>query len=124
MMTRTVRGRNSNLLLITLLMGMVACRKVEPPARPASVPAEAVWAGGADGGSWILCSVDAENNVNRCTIYNDNSGEIELQGDFTLRGESRAARVEELSYVGFDGSVIGLAGNRVLELKQKVPAMK
>ena len=86
-----------------------------PPDRPAGVPAEAVWAGGLDGGSFIRCEIDPARNVDKCTVYNDYSGQIMEQGDFRLKDEGRAARAEELKYAWADwGGMIGLADGRVL----------
>jgi hypothetical protein len=58
--------------------------KVEAPPRPTLVPASALWAGGADGGSFIECDVD------------------------------RAARPNELKFEGADGERIFLADGKSL----------
>jgi hypothetical protein len=43
--------------------------RLEPAKRPANVPETAVWAGGADGGAYVLCTVDAVLDANRCTVW-------------------------------------------------------
>jgi hypothetical protein len=47
--------------------------------RPSKIPADAVWVGGPDGGSYYRCS---ENNNSRvyCDVYNDQNGEVEKSG--------------------------------------------
>lgn len=112
MMTVTLR---SSVVVFALILLLCSCGEPAPPKRPPSVPSAAVWAGGPDGGSWILCEVDLARNVNRCSVYNENTGELETSGDFVLRGENRAARGSELIYEWFDGTDIGLSGNRVLQ---------
>ena len=34
----------------------------------------AVWAGGADGGAYVRCSVDAKRDVDLCEVWNDYTG--------------------------------------------------
>lgn len=53
----------------------------DPPNRPSSVPQNAIWAGGCDGGNWIeLISVDDEKY--RFRIYRDWDGELNMDADF------------------------------------------
>lgn len=100
-----------NLFLAVVLL--VACTsEVEPPERLATIPPEAVWVGGADGGAWILCREDGGRNF--CTIYNDNSGEVWVRGYFVLEGSARGVSKQELRYDFFDGERIRLSDGRVL----------
>jgi len=89
-------------LLISSLTGCHS--KVTPPPKPPLVPANAVWAGGPDGGSFIECDVDAEHNVNRCLAYNESTGDVTGGGFFQLSGSARAARSDELRFNAFDGT--------------------
>jgi hypothetical protein len=92
---------------------LVACTyQYEPPKRPGSVPAEAVWAGGADGGAWILCKEDRSKNL--CSIYNESSGDLWVRGYFVLEGKTQGVPNTELRYDFFDGERIGLYDGRVL----------
>lgn len=96
-----------------------ACRKV-PPDRPAGVPPQAVWAGGLDGGSFILCGIDSKKDVNNCVVYNEDTGQVMDRGAFRLRTENRAARTEELQYNWADwNGMIGLADGQVLKRLQQ-----
>jgi hypothetical protein len=52
----------------------------EPPARPASVPANAVWAGGVDGGSFILLEPTKKANQYSARIYGDSAGDVMFDG--------------------------------------------
>lgn len=100
-------------MLTALLFG--CGNEGHPPERPQGVPSEAVWAGGLDGGSFVLCQIDLTRKVNTCTVYNDFSGQVVEHGDFRLKGEDRAARLEELNYSWADGGgMIGLKGGRTL----------
>ena len=78
------------------------------PPRPANVPSEAVWSGGAMGGNFIWCDVSPAADKNHCVVYSDDDGSIYAEADFRLQKENRAARHDELSYNGFDGQVIHL----------------
>jgi len=75
-------------LLITLLggLGALACSQngVVPHKSPPGVPEVAIWAGGMDGGSFILCEVDSGRGVNTCRVWNDQSGGLEESGDYRL----------------------------------------
>lgn len=83
------------------------------PERLPGIPSQAVWAGGVDGGSWILCRVEDKKNV--CTIFSDSTGEVVATGAFVLRETDRPASQNELQYDSFDGQVIHLLDGRVLE---------
>lgn len=98
---------------LTAAVLVVACTsEVESPKRLPSIPADAVWVGGRDGGAWILCRDDGARNF--CTIYNDASGEIWVKAFFVLQGSSRGVSAQELRYDFFDGDRIRLADGRVL----------
>ena len=104
-----------SIVVLAAVAVAVSCgyRKV-PPDRPTSVPAQAVWAGG-HGGSFMLCEVDSSRNVNKCTVYNEDTGQVMEQGNFRLKVESRAALAEELKYAWADwNGMIGLADGRIL----------
>ncbi|MCD8042187.1 MAG: hypothetical protein LUH10_03910 [Tannerellaceae bacterium] len=52
-----------------------------PPKRPATVPVEAMWNGGCDGGFWLEFVSDSCNHF-RFRIYHDWDGELELDALF------------------------------------------
>lgn len=99
---------------------------MSPPPRPASVPTEAVWAGGADGGAWISCTQKTPDSVYfACRIYHDPDGSIWAQGTFVLRRLHWDAQKEApvyapvplpvtLDYTAFDGEGIFLTNEQVL----------
>ena len=91
----------------------LSCRSVAtPPPRARGVPIDAVWAGGVDGGAWILCK--AVESRNYCSVYNDHTGNIWARGYFLLRGEKRGVSERELTYNSFDGESIHLTDGRSL----------
>jgi len=77
--------------------------KVTAPPRPSSVPTSATWAGGVDGGSFFECDTDTTNNINRCLVYNDHTGDVAGGGFFRLADTNRAATHDELRFQFFDG---------------------
>lgn len=99
--------------LIGAVVLLMACSpEVKPPKRLAAIPSAAVWAGGPDGGAWILCREDGARNL--CTIYNENSGEVWVRDHFVLEGTSRGVSAQGLRYDFFDGERIVLSDGRVL----------
>jgi hypothetical protein len=94
---------------------LVDCGIRKPPERPAGVPAEAVWAGGLDGGSFVLCDADSGAPANNCAVYNEDTGQVMDRGSFRLKPENRPARKDELRYAWADwGGQIGLSNGRTL----------
>ena len=104
------------MLVILLSILQPSCGRVSPPARPEGVPAEAVWAGGPDGGSFVLCDVDSVKDVNNCKVWNDFTGQLKESGEYRLLREGRAASSAELVYTWADGAGwIGLEHDLVLD---------
>ncbi len=96
-------------LVLVLLALSVACKEnYEPKERPANLPAEAVWAGGPDGGCYILCK-PPENGSNACTVYFVN-GQVWMKGNYVLKDNGKAVPASELKYVEADGQRIYLLG--------------
>lgn len=96
-------------------------------SRPSTVPATAVWAGGADGGAWITCMpLDRKPYRYRCFTYNDQSGSIWAEGEYVLRSAQWNEKTKgasfspvadvptQLKYTSFDGEIIRLAHPLVL----------
>jgi len=96
------------------------------PERISSIPPEAVWAGGPDGGSWFLCKKESgRDDLYSCVIYNDFTGTVWSKGLYVLRryewNEAKkqaeyfpAEPVESLQYVFYGGSIIELRGSLAL----------
>jgi hypothetical protein len=80
------------------------------PKRPPSLPKEAVWAGGVDGGAWYV--VDSQKpapDVWQIRVYRDN-GSPWVRGSFWWK---EATNMKALpSFSAFDGNVIYLEGNK------------
>jgi len=113
------RTKSIFLLLFICLLG---CRTT--PHRPANVPASAV----SIDRVFIDCSVEDSSRANRCTVYEGNSGEVQVSGLFEVSGAGREAKQTELRYAGFDGTRIWLQDARTLKpvllLEYAVPGMK
>lgn len=108
------------LLMLTVISVAGCSSKVSAPARPNGVPANAIWVGGADGGSFITCSYDPRSAVNLCTVYNDHTGQIEAEGPFKITGPTGPADVDGFQYSAFDGREIYLSDGSVLSPTENV----
>jgi len=105
--------RTEWVMLLFLTVLLAACSSPEPPPRLPSIPSEAVWVGGVDGGVWIWCK--EARDLNFCTVYNEHSGEEWKHGGFVVEGTHEGVSSRELQYDYFDGERIGLQDGRVLE---------
>jgi hypothetical protein len=100
---------------LLLALCLVGCRShVNPPPRPQGVPADAVWAGGSDGGSFIRCEFDAASAMDFCSVFNDHTGQLDAQGKYGVNGKSKPQDVARFEYSGFDGHRIYLRDGSVL----------
>ncbi len=104
------------LALLFVECGCGPAAPLKPRTRPELVPSDALWVGGADGGAYVLCAVDAAHNVNPCNVWNDQTGQLVESGNYQLRDEGRAATKSELriSFPDFNG-LIYLSGGLVLK---------
>jgi hypothetical protein len=86
------------------------------PPRPNSIPKDAVWRGGPDGGSWFKCdSAKADSSFYWMSVYFESDGEVWVRGSFSLEGtwilpESLAQRIS-----CYDGTSIFLMDGRWLK---------
>ena len=105
--------------LFVAMLDLLGCHKpasLEPKIRPANVPQDAIWAGGADGGAYVRCGVDISRKVNPCTVWNDYTGNIVESGDYILTNQARAAVQAELRIAAADfGGHIYLQNGLVLK---------
>ena len=72
------------LVVLLAICHMSVVFALSPPERVAGVPEKAIWAGGLDGGSWILCEKQ-NTTVHSCKIYNDYNGNLIAKGKFLHR---------------------------------------
>lgn len=74
-----------SVLTILVICGMAlwfsTLEKWEPPVRPEKIPQDAIWAGGYDGGCFILLQSEYSDTC-RFTIYDDHIGNIWYDGYF------------------------------------------
>ena len=114
--------------LLGVLALTAACHQ-GPPARPAAVPADAIWLGGAKGGAWIRCEelTKEPQTGYSCTTYHETSGDVWTQGEYRLAtwlwdNAAHAPRFEprvdssasKPRYESFDGHIVYLHGYAVL----------
>ena len=112
-------------LIFLLLLGIHACGSYQDPVKPASVPEDAVWAGGVDGGRWGLC-IKKEEFQYYCEIYDDTNGYLYSFGNYLHRivnWDSEkdnlvitipSSPLNELHFEYFDSHFIELKGDDAL----------
>lgn len=88
----------------------------EPPPRPASVPTKAVWAGGVDGGSFILLEPTKKPDQYSAKIYGDNAGDVMFDGVLQVDQQGTAPlNVRDPKTFSFwDGDTLYLTDGRSL----------
>ena len=89
----------------------------EPPPRPSAVPHAAVWAGGVDGGAFILLESTALPARYAGTIYDDVRGEVIYRGALWMKGP-RGARIDVAdpkAFSAWDGETLYLRDGRTLD---------
>lgn len=120
-MAFSMRPCRTNPIRLVLCIFLSGCKTA--PERPVNVPASAALVGGL----FIDCSVEESSRANRCAVYKEGSGEVQVSGLFELSGAGREAKETELRYVAFDGARIWLQDARflhaVLLLEYAVPGM-
>jgi hypothetical protein len=73
-------------MIAALVLSGCGRHKTTAPPRVAGVPEDAVWAGGPDGGAWILCkSILNKADEFTCKVYFDSNGEVWASGEYVLR---------------------------------------
>jgi hypothetical protein len=116
-----MRVRWTNSVRLALFICLSGCKTTAD--RPANVPASAARIGGV----FIDCSVEESSRANRCAVYEEGSGEVQVSRLFELSGAGREAKQAELRYMAFDGTRIWLQDARslhpVLLVEYAVPGM-
>jgi hypothetical protein len=115
-------GRCSLVLAVAINALLSACqcevRSAEPeaPPRPSGVHAKAIWAGGIDGGAFILLIPAKPDGTYAARIYNDHSGDLEFNGKLRLKELSQAPIDvnDPKTYSGWDGESLFLRDGRIL----------
>jgi hypothetical protein len=115
-------GRRLLILAAAMSAWLSACQcqvqstEPEPPPRPSGVPAKAVWAGGIDGGNFILLSPARPDGTYPAKIYNDHSGGLGFSGKLRLKEPSQAPIDvnDPKTYSGWDGESLFLRDGRIL----------
>jgi len=84
----------------------------KPHERLANVPEQAVWVGGADGGNWYQVTKVISKNIFQIKIYNDYTGESEIDTTFILNPDCPLKEIDSATLVksfnAFDGQKIEL----------------
>ena len=110
-------------MVLLVLGSVVGCRirteptKADAPARPAAVPAQAIWTGGHDGGVFLIVRPAGGNaDAYSAEIYHDYSGDILYRGRLLIQpAKSGTFSVKDAaSYSGWDGDTLYLADGRRL----------
>lgn len=92
-----------------------------PTTRPGNVPAEAKYAGGADGGVYVTVEHRAGSDY-YIQVYLD-AGYLAYKGPATLSEFSAARTVTAADISGWDGEVLLLSPDGVLTPTEPIPAI-
>jgi hypothetical protein len=101
-------------LAVLVTIGCLACAgQASEPPRPASVPPDAIWVGGPDGGVFLVLEKRAGDPpaTYRGRVFADASGELLFQGPLIMVPENHAPidiRKPE-TFSGWDGESLHLA---------------
>src|SRR5437762_5101390 len=84
------RGTLRRGAIVVACLFILSCAR-GAPARPSSVPSDSAWAGGVDGGVWVLCLLRTKEPtfVYECTLYSHPSGKPDALGLFVLADPPR-----------------------------------
>lgn len=87
------------------------------PSKPKSVPEEAFWVGGIDGGNFILIRKKANgNSMFSVQIYNDYTGDLEYSGTLQYSGNVTGGKSfgDPTFYQGWDGEKLHLTNGETM----------
>ena len=105
------------LAFLPVVLLLAACT-VEPaePERPAAVPAEAAWVGGADGGVFVELETGGSGDRFTGTIYYETTGEVWYRGAFRLdpAGSGAVPLDDPTQWNAWDGESLYLMDGRRL----------
>ncbi len=90
---------------------------VTSPRKPELVPSSALWAGGVDGGNFILVEkYKDEDRLFFARIYNDFTGEIEYEGLVEYNGSKDLTNLlnNQSFYRGWDGDRLYLIDGEIM----------
>jgi hypothetical protein len=90
--------------LICFWIYLIAHPLVRAPERPSTVPSDAYWMGGVDGGNFYVCRLLLSRQGVYCDIYNDQSGTTQWSGTIPLKEweQKKYSRID-LFYQDIDG---------------------
>lgn len=91
----------TTIFITSLLSSLQSCttKPASAPERHASIPPDATWAGGIDGGYWFLVTSSSGANTFNIKIYNEHSGEIDVQNSFVLNSNCAIKQIDSATLV-------------------------
>jgi len=104
--------KESWLPIVLLSLFFAGCSAV-PKQVPAGVPDTAKWAGGIDGGVWVVCKDTEKNYEFSCSVFGEN-GTLWREANYRLSGsaaKSNRVTTTDLANIGYswyDGHQIQL----------------
>jgi hypothetical protein len=109
-------------VIVAVLTGCEVSQKkasINPPNKPANVPQEAVWSGGANGGAFIYLrkNNDSPPHIYSAEIYYDSTGEIWYKGQLKIEpvDNPQFDWKNKDVYSGWDGDTLYLKDGRLLK---------
>jgi hypothetical protein len=106
---------------------MMACKtgarstEVQAPPRPSGVPENALWAGGLDGGAFILLTPTSSASRYIGKVYDDNTGQVVFSGTLALDAKKSAPIdvADARAFDAWDGDTLYLTDGRTLNPEGK-----
>jgi hypothetical protein len=98
---------------------MLACSQADsPPNRPKTVPSQAMWIGGVDGGAWVVMSKPADQlpHIYYAEIYGDQAGDKWYIGRLELQPANDPVldMTDPETFGVWDGDNLQLKDGRIL----------
>lgn len=87
-------------MLLCIAIIVAGCSASHSPKRPPTVPLEASWIGGVDGGVWVSCD-RATANILKCRVFSEDGGGVLQAGEYQSR---QALKLSDLN--AFNGRTL------------------
>lgn len=110
MKSKTIIALSIVLITILFMVNYFTNPVTKPPKRLPNIPKQAEWVGGVDGGNWYQIIKVISKNTFNIKIYNEKTGEIEIDAVFILNPDCPFKEIDSTLLIrsinGYDGEKI------------------